>query len=199
MGTTFWSEVSESDGSAIELHKSSPVWVQKQMVQAVDAGAKIVNMSMQFIYNNQCGTPGTDETRLKVLETNAIRQGKDVLWVFAAGKERCEAIYASPASLTLHYPDNTIAVASIDQSRGVSMFFNGGSGVGISAPGSAPSSRGRVTSGSSVRRRLFSAGVTALAPYAEVRIRRTPATPRPSARVRTSQEALNLLEIRAPT
>ena len=143
--------------------------------------------------------PGTDETRLKVLETNAIRQRKDVLWVFAAGNECREAIYASPASLTLHYPDNTIAVALIDQSGGVSPFSNGGNGVEISALGSASSSRGRVTSGSSMRRRLFSAGVITLEPYAEVRIRRTPATPRPSARVRTSQEALNLLEIRAPT
>ncbi len=129
----------------IELDKSSPVWVQQQMVDAVDAGARIVNMSMQFIDNNQCGTAGTDETRQKVLETNAIlgygieyaiRQGKDVLWVFAAGNECREAIYASLASLTLHYPDNTIAVASIDQSGGVSSFSNGGSGVEISAPGS---------------------------------------------------------------
>ena len=169
------------------------------MVQVVDAGAKIVNMSMQFIYNNQCGMPGTDETRLQVVETNAMREGKDVLRVFATGNECREAICVAPASLTLHYPDNTIAVASIDQSGGLSSFSNGGSRVEISAPGSAPSSRGRAISGSSMRRRLFSAGVTALEPYAEVRIRRTPATPRPSARVRTSQEALNLLEIRAPT
>ena len=53
--------------------------------------------------------------------------------MFAIGNEFREAICASPASLTLHYLDNTIAVASIDQSRGVSSFLNGGNGVEISA------------------------------------------------------------------
>ena len=105
-------------------------------------------MSMQFIDNNEYGKSGTDETRLKILETNAIRQRKYVLWVFAAGNECREAIYASPASLTLHYPDNTITVASIDQSGGVSPFLNGGSGVEISAPGSASTVRCRNCAGS---------------------------------------------------
>ena len=128
----------------LEAEHSSPVWAQQRMIQAIDAGARIVNMSMQFVDNNQCGLPGTDETRQKALETNAIlgygieyarRQGKDVLWVFAAGNECREAIYASPASLTLHYPDNTIAVASIDSTGIISAFSNGGNGVEISAPG----------------------------------------------------------------
>ena len=128
----------------LELERSSPVWAQQRMVMAIDAEARIVNMSMQFIDNNRCETPGTEATRQKVLETNAIfgfavdyalRHGKDVLWVFAAGNECREAIYASPASLTLHYPANTIAVASVDPTGAVSSFSNGGRGVELSAPG----------------------------------------------------------------
>src|SRR5688572_32945554 len=85
-------------------------------------------MSLQWIDNNQCGTAGTATTLQKVKENNdvlgravlfALRENKDVLWVFAAGNECRDAKFASPASLTNNFPLNTIAIASINEDGGL--------------------------------------------------------------------------------
>ncbi len=127
-----------------EFGGSSSVKAQESMVQAVKDGARIVNMSLQWIDNNQCGTAGTATTLQKVKENNAIlarallfaeREKKDVLWIFAAGNECRDAKYASPASLTDRFPLNTMAVASIDENGGLSSFSNFGNLVTVAAPG----------------------------------------------------------------
>ena len=102
------------------------------MVQSVKDGARIVNMSLQWIDNNDCGVAGTATTLQKVSENNAVlarailfaeREDKDVLWVFAAGNECRDAKFASPASLTDRFPLNTMAVASINETEGSLRFL----------------------------------------------------------------------------
>jgi hypothetical protein len=124
---------------------TSAVKAQESMVQAVNEGARIVNMSLGWIDTNvKCGTPTTSSTLQKVSENNAIfgrailyaeRQAKDVLWVFAAGNECRDAKYQSPASLTKNFPLNTLAVASINQDGALSSFSNRGNLVTVAAPG----------------------------------------------------------------
>lgn len=123
---------------------SSPVRAQEAMIQAARDGARIVNKSLQWIDNNECGKPGTADTLQKVAENNAILgrailaaqlEGRDVLWVFAAGNECRDAKYASPASLTFNFPLNTITVASVGRNGLLSSFSNTGSLVTVAAPG----------------------------------------------------------------
>jgi len=117
---------------------------QQAMVQAVNEGARIVNMSLQWIDNNQCGTPGTNNTLQRVSENNAIlgrailyaeRENLDVFWVFAAGNECRDSKYASPASLTFNFPLKTMAVASVNDNGQLSAFSNFGDLVTVAAPG----------------------------------------------------------------
>jgi hypothetical protein len=117
---------------------------QEQMVRAANDAARIVNMSLQWIDNNQCGTPGTANTLTRVAENNAIlgrailyaeRNNLDVLWIFAAGNECRDSKYASPASLTYNFPLNTIAVAAVDTNGGLAWFSNFGDLVTVAAPG----------------------------------------------------------------
>jgi len=130
--------------SYFSIGKSSAIKTQEQMVKAIDDGNRIINESLQFIDNNQCGTHGSIDTLIKVAETNIIfaqailyaqRQSKDVLWVFAAGNECRDSKYASPASLTEEFPMNTISVASVDKSESLSEFSNYGDLVTVAAPG----------------------------------------------------------------
>ena len=127
-----------------ELTSGSSVKAQELMVQSVKDGARIVNMSLQWIDNNDCGVAGTATTLQKVSENNAVlarailfaeREDKDVLWVFAAGNECRDAKFASPASLTDRFPLNTMAVASIDENGSLSAFSNFGDFVTVAAPG----------------------------------------------------------------
>jgi subtilisin family serine protease len=117
---------------------------QQAMVRAVDDGVRVVNMSLQFVENNQCGTPGTNASLTLVADTNRVlgrailyaqRGDRDVLWVFAAGNECRDAKYASPASLVHDFPTNVVTVASIDPSGGLSSFSNRGDLVTVAAPG----------------------------------------------------------------
>jgi hypothetical protein len=117
---------------------------QQLMVQAAQDGARIVNMSLQWIDNNRCGVTGTNATLQKVKENNDIlgrgillaeREERDVLWVFAAGNECRDAQYASPASLTQNFPLNTMAVAATDVNGALGPFSNFGSLVTVAAPG----------------------------------------------------------------
>jgi len=117
---------------------------QGHMVQAANDGARIVNMSLQWIDNNKCGTPGTDQTLKSVAENNAIlgrsilyaeRNNLDVLWIFAAGNECRDSKYASPASLTYNFPLNTMAVAAVDGNGDLAPFSNFGNLVTVAAPG----------------------------------------------------------------
>jgi subtilisin family serine protease len=124
--------------------KVAAIAAQEEMVKAVNDSSRIVNISLQWIDNNKCVTSGSTATLSKVKENNAIlgrsilfalRQNKEVLWIFAAGNECRDAKYASPASLTEVFPLNTISVASIDPSGVRSKFSNFGESVSVAAPG----------------------------------------------------------------
>ena len=110
------------------------VTAASRMAQAVEDGAQVANMSLQWIDNlagwgpdKDCSTPFDEASLLqKVSETNsifsgailmAILQGQDMLWVFAAGNECRDARFASPASLANSYPENAIAVGSFNRQR----------------------------------------------------------------------------------
>ncbi len=130
--------------SLYDFGGSSPVKAQEAMIVAIQAGARVINMSLQWVDNNQCGTPGTSATAKKVTEINNILVGaldyakmarKDVLWVFAAGNECRDTKYASPASLVKQYPDNVIVVGSVGPEGNLSSFSNYGDLVSVVAPG----------------------------------------------------------------
>ncbi|MBL8240541.1 MAG: S8 family serine peptidase [Bryobacterales bacterium] len=118
--------------------------VRDAMKWAVDEGSRIVNMSLQFVDTNQCPAPPvTPGTRQYIKDVNsvlsegiqyAIAGGRDVLWVFIAGNECRDAMYASPASLVTTYPDNVIVVASVSQSGELAATSNFGSIVTVAAP-----------------------------------------------------------------
>jgi len=121
------------------------VTTQAVMVQAADDGARAVNLSLQFVENNRCGTPGTASTERAVEAANdtlgsailyAQRNDKDVLWVFAAGNECRDTRFASPGSLTERFPTNAIAVSSVQEDGELSDFSNTGELVDVAAPGS---------------------------------------------------------------
>jgi len=124
---------------------SSILKAQASMVEAVDNGARVVNMSIGVIDNDAgCGAPIPAGTLQTVSESNAVfgrgilyglRQNKDVLWVFAAGNECWDAKYQSPASLTNTFPLNTMAVGSIDRDGALSSFSDFGDLVTVAAPG----------------------------------------------------------------
>lgn len=115
------------------------------MKDAVNQGARIVNMSLQFVENLQGRpSPVTASTLDLVKDSNdvlsrpilaAARNKQDVLWVFAAGNERRDAKYSSPASLVQQFPENTMAVASVGASGALSSFSDFGDLVTVAAPG----------------------------------------------------------------
>jgi hypothetical protein len=49
-----------------------PMLVAQAMVQAALDGSRVVNMSLQFIDNNECGTPGDSSTLARVAAVNAV-------------------------------------------------------------------------------------------------------------------------------
>ncbi|MBI2917438.1 MAG: S8 family serine peptidase [Chloroflexi bacterium] len=130
--------------SLYDFGGASPVKAQEAMIAAVQSGARIINMSLQWVDNNQCGTVGTPATSKKVEEVNNILKGgldyakrerRDVLWVFAAGNECRDTRYAAPASLVRKYPENVIVVSSIGPAGDLSYFSNYGDLVTVVAPG----------------------------------------------------------------
>jgi subtilisin family serine protease len=106
--------------------------------------AKVINMSLQWVDNNNCQAKVNKETDYKVALINSILSRaiikadldkRDVLWVFAAGNECGDSKHASPASLTERFPENTLSVASVNLSNQLSNFSNRGEAVTVAAPG----------------------------------------------------------------
>ncbi len=113
------------------------------MVKAVDDGARITNMSLGLTMKGGLFT--TEEQRLQqVADANNIvkrgmlyaqQQGKDVLWVIAAGNDEEDTKFTTPASLSEQFPLNVITVAASNQANELSNFSNRGLLVTVAAPG----------------------------------------------------------------
>jgi probable HAF family extracellular repeat protein len=121
-----------------------PMLVANAMVRAIQDGVRIANMSIGFVDNNQCGTPGNFITLQKVFAVNAIlgsaiefgrNANSNVLWVAAAGNECRDARFQSPASLVDRFPDNVITVAATRRDGRLSGYSNFGNFVSVAAPG----------------------------------------------------------------
>ncbi len=106
--------------------RQSAVAAASLMRQAAADGMQVVNMSLQWINNNNCEAIITPQTERDAQEYNRIFEwgikwgqrmnSRGVLWVFAAGNECRDVKYSSPASLVQKYPLNTMAVAAINPS-----------------------------------------------------------------------------------
>jgi len=113
------------------------------MVKAVDDGARIANMSLGITMKGGLFT--TEEHRLQqVADANNIvkrgmlyaqQQGKDVLWVIAAGNDNEDTKFTTPASLSEQFPLNVITVGASNQANELSNFSNHGPLVTVAAPG----------------------------------------------------------------
>ncbi|MCP4309591.1 MAG: S8 family serine peptidase [bacterium] len=115
-----------------------------EMVRAIDDGARVANMSLNYIENGDCTV---DETTLvdSAREANDIfgraviygdRNGADVLWVVAAGND-CgrNSLYTAPGGMAGRFPANTMAVAAIGRDGNLATFSNSGEFVSVAAPG----------------------------------------------------------------
>jgi subtilisin family serine protease len=114
------------------------------MAEAVDDGARVVNMSLNYIEN---GNTEIDEAALvgPAADANDVlgqaviygdRIGANVLWVVAAGNDYGrDALYTAPGGLGARFPTNTITVAAIDEKGNLADFSNGGEYVSVAAPG----------------------------------------------------------------
>lgn len=108
--------------------RRSAIRAVEMMQAAANDDMQVVNMSLQWIDNNDCTKPGNAQTEQDARLYDGIFKygiewakltGKDVLWVFAAGNECRDVKYSAPASIVRDYPDNTMAVAAIDQTGGL--------------------------------------------------------------------------------
>jgi subtilisin family serine protease len=114
------------------------------MDDAAQSGARVINMSLQYVYNNEAVVV-TDEVKQLASDTNDIFArplvhaqvaAKDILWVFAAGNETQRDVrYTAPGGLAERFPANTIAVAAIGEDGSLASFSNVGADVSVAAPG----------------------------------------------------------------
>lgn len=115
-----------------------------EMVKAIDDGARVANMSLNYIENGNCSI---DETTLadSAAEANDIfgraviygdRIDADVLWVVAAGND-CgrNSLYTAPGGMAGRFPTNAMAVAAIGRDGDLAGFSNSGEFISVAAPG----------------------------------------------------------------
>lgn len=114
------------------------------MRRAADDGNRVINMSLQFIENNNAVpiTPGLIQAARDTNDifgravVHAQRGGLDVLWVFAAGNESGrDVLHTAPGGLAGRFPTNTIAVAAVGRDGSRAGFSNTGELVSVAAPG----------------------------------------------------------------
>jgi len=109
-----------------------------RMADAIDDGARIVNMSLNYIENGNCSI---NESLLEddVLGQSVIyaqRNDIDVLWALAAGNDCARnAIFTAPGGLGARFPMNTMTVAAIGRDGNLASFSNNGDIVSVAAPG----------------------------------------------------------------
>lgn len=131
---------------------SSPLSLSKAMELSADDGASVVNISIGAAEDtNSCPAPAlTHEKLVQIASMNALyrqpilyalKEKKDVLWVFAAGNECRDARHQSPAGLSFEFPLNTLTVAAVElppsgvDSGVLRSSSNFGSRVSVAAPG----------------------------------------------------------------
>lgn len=114
------------------------------MVDAVNDGARIINMSLNYIQNGVCGLSAASLRPLAEPANNTMgravihaqRTGRDVLWVFAAGNDcHRDTLHTAPGGLGARFPTNTITVAAIGRNGQLASFSNSGPAVSVAAPG----------------------------------------------------------------
>ncbi len=122
----------------------STVVTAARMAEAVDDGARVVNMSLNFIEN---GNTEIDEQKLvgPAADANDVfgqavlygdRVGANVLWVIGAGNDYGRnALYTAPGGLAARFPTNTMTVAAMDEDGKLADFSNAGEHVSVAAPG----------------------------------------------------------------
>ena len=145
-------------GCNLDLYEvSTSTRFQKAMVQAVDAGARIVNMSFGFPRKPGAWWGDPNDTLRKGIEysrDNADPAKREVLWVAAAGNSGIAIDYLSPASLVGDYPERIITVAGVSIPQGaapgspVALWsdsnFSGAARVDVAAPATVSSTLPRV-------------------------------------------------------
>lgn len=132
--------------------KGDPVVALAMMERAVDDHMQIINMSLQWVDNNNCSAKIASFTSDVVRMYDNIfargieygnQNGNDPLWVMAAGNECRDVAYSAPASLAATYKSNVMAVAAIQpngqlikQIFGIGNGSDFGQGISVAAPGS---------------------------------------------------------------
>ncbi|MFC7617299.1 S8 family serine peptidase [Actinokineospora soli] len=115
-----------------------------EMVDAVGDGARVVNMSLNYIENGNCAADPVVVERAAadandVFERAVLmaqRENREVLWTLAAGNE-CgrDARFTAPGGLGARFPLDTLTVAAIGQDGRLASFSNAGPVVSVAAPG----------------------------------------------------------------
>jgi subtilisin family serine protease len=124
--------------------KGTAAETASEMVDAVEDGARVVNMSLNYIENGNCHADTATVERLAADANNvfgravilAQREKKEVLWALAAGNE-CgrDARFTAPGGLGARFPLNTLTVAAIGPNGRLADFSNAGDSVSVAAPG----------------------------------------------------------------
>ena len=125
--------------------RSSPEAALAQMIAAVDDDVRIVSMSIAYVDNNECvDSFDTGAALRRANEVNDVlargveyarRQGKDVLWVIAAGNSCRDVRFGAPSGLALRFPLDVMVVAAVNQNLEPQRVTNFGAGVSVAAPG----------------------------------------------------------------
>jgi subtilisin family serine protease len=116
----------------------------ERMADAVDDGARVVNMSLNDIENGNCAAdPAAIEAA--AADANDVfgraviyaqRQEREVLWAVAAGNEcHRDAELTAPGGLGARFPQTVMTVAAVGQDGRLAGFSNTGESVSVAAPG----------------------------------------------------------------
>lgn len=128
-------DMNKTDASGNKLGPTNSVWRTSNGIrQAVDAGAKVINMSLGFY--SECAS----EEMKPMYDAIDYAKQKNVVLVVSAGNDNYDARAKTPASCSQYF-DNVITVGATDDNDRRGMWLDGGGAsnfgndVVISAPG----------------------------------------------------------------